>query len=170
MIYKLIGSLTLILTGGYVALTVSRFERRRMAVLDAYISLIYYIKGQIDCYALPIGDILLRADPELLAACLGVDGEVPADIPRRFLEGGAPLPALVRESRLYLGPECERLLMTFAGELGHTFRAEQVARCDHYIAALGEERRRLCESLPARVRVSTALSLCAALGAAILLW
>ena len=56
--YKIIGGLLILGTGGYIALAVNRFERRRLRVLDAYISLLYYIKGQIDCYALPVGDIL----------------------------------------------------------------------------------------------------------------
>ena len=119
-------------------------------------------------------DIMARADPALVLACLGQSERGATEdlthvIPS-LLATGEPVAALVRESRLYLEPECERLLVTFAGELGYTHRAEQVARCDHYIQALGEERRRLADALPARVRVSSTLCLCCALGAAILLW
>ena len=169
--YKIIGGLLILGTGGYIALAVNRFERRRLRVLDAYISLLYYIKGQIDCYALPVGDILSRADPTLLAACLGLDqGHIEADT-FSCLEGtDAPLPCMVEESRLYLEPETERLLRTFSGELGHTFRAEQVSRCVYYISALTEERRKLFDTLPARLRVSSVLCLCCSLGATVLLW
>ncbi len=174
MILKLLGGVILLLAGGYVSLAVGRFERRRLRVLDGYIALIYYIKGQIDCYALPVRDILARADPALIAACLGLDvplGEQgSAPLADALARETAPLPALLRESRLYLEPETERLLHTFSGELGRTHRTEQVARCDHYITALGEERRRLAEALPARLRVTGTLLLTTALGAAILLW
>ena len=71
MILKIIGSGILLLAGGYISLAIAAFERRRLWVLDGYISLIYYIKGQIDCYALPMTDILAQADPVVLAACLG---------------------------------------------------------------------------------------------------
>ncbi len=172
MIYKAIGCLVLLLAGGYVSLAVNRFERRRLSVLDGYLSLIYYIKGQIECYALPIRDILARADPAVVAECLGLDPgtEMTTLIPTLLASEAPPLSHLVEDSRLYLEPETERLLATFSGELGHTFRADQVLRCEHYITALGEERRRLADSLPTRLRVSTTLSLCCAVGAAILLW
>ena len=160
MIYKMIGTLLLILTGGYLSCTVSRFERRRLGVLDGYISLLYYIKGQIDCYAMPISDILARADPALIAACLGV----------ATADSVPPLPALVQESRLYLEPECERLLTTFTGELGTTHRAEQVARCDYYIQALTRERGKLADALPARLRTCSTLCICCAVAAAVMLW
>ncbi len=170
MLLKLIGSLLLLAAGGYISLSVHRFERRRLTVLDGYIALIYYIKGQIDCYAMPLTDILTRADPALLADCLGeAPDRMPALLPAVWAED-APMPALLQRSRLYLAPESERLLTAFSGELGTTRRAEQVARCDHYIAVLGEERRRLYETLPARLRTAGTLGICATLAATILLW
>lgn len=165
MIYKVIGCIVLLIAGGYVSLAVVRFERRRLRVLDGYISLIYYIKGQIDCYAMPLVDILAHADPALIAACLGLESEstLPA-LP------STPLPTMVQESRLYLEPESERLLTTFTGELGSALRGEQVARCEYYIQALTEERRKLSDTLPARLRVSCVLCMCCATLAAILFW
>ena len=168
MIYKLVGSLVLLLAGGYISLAMAHFERRRLRVLDGYISLIYYIKGQIDCYAMPLSDILARADPAVIAACLGLEPTDP--LPAPSPDGEPPLPAMVRESRLYLEPESERLLTTLTGELGATYRAEQVARCDYYVAALTEERRKLNDTLPARLRATCTLCICCAIGAAVLLW
>ena len=164
MLFKIVGSVFLLLAGGYVSVSVRRFERCRLRVLDGYVSLLYFIKGQIDCYAMPLQEIMARADPRMVADCLGLEpwGEE--------LRGGVTLPAMISESRLYLEPECERLLMTFTGELGSVFRAEQVTRCDFYIQALTEERRKLCEAIPARMRTVSTLCLCCALGAAVLLW
>ncbi len=170
--WKLMGSLLLFFAGGYLALSVSRFERRRISVLDGYLSLLYHIKGQIDCYAMPLRDILMGVDPLLLASCLGSDApdEASALLPALFESGESPLTGLVRESRAYLVPESERLLLSFARELGGTHRVDQVARCEHYIQLLCEERRRLLESLPARMRVGATLCLCAAAGVAVVLW
>ena len=168
MICKLIGSLILLFAGGYISVAITRFERRRLRVLDGYISLIYYIKGQIECYAMPLSDILASADPSILAACLGVDMTTP--LPVAPLSEERPLTAMVQESRLYLEPEAERLLTTLTGELGSTYRAEQVTRCDHYLTALTEERRKLGDTLPARLRATCTLCLCCAIGAAVLLW
>ena len=168
MIFKLMGSLVLLLAGGYVSLSITRFEKRRLRVLDGYISLIYYIKGQIDCYAMPLSDILASADPAVLAACLGLDGQTNLRPP--VLTADRPIIAMVEESRLYLEPEVERLLTTLTGELGSTYRTEQVARCDHYLSALTQERRKLGDSLPARLRAVCTLCLCSAVVAALLLW
>ena len=168
MICKLVGSLILLFAGGYVSVAITRFERRRLRVLDGYISLIYYIKGQIDCYAMPLPAIMASADPAVLAACLGLDMTTP--LPTAPFAAERPLSAMVRESRLYLEPEAERLLTTLTGELGATYRAEQVARCDHYLEALTEERRRLGDTLPARLRATCTLCLCCAVCAAVLLW
>ena len=170
MIYKMIGSMVLVLASGYVALSVRRFEYRRLRVLDGYISLIYYIKGQIDCYAMPLSEILARVDPGILADCLGLDRTPAYPFRTENLGGEPPLPAMVQESRLYLQPESERLLSSFAGELGSVYRAEQVARCDYYIGALTEERRKLYDTMPARLRTCSTLCLCCAIGAAVLLW
>ena len=165
MICKILGSLVLLFAGGYISVAIARFERRRLRVLDGYISLIYYVKGQIDCYAMPLSDILASADPAVIAACLGLDLTTPLTQPTDI-----PLTAMVRESHLYLEPEAERLLTTLTGELGSTYRAEQVARCDHYLTALTEERKKLSDTLPARLRATCTLCLCCALGAAVLLW
>lgn len=166
MLYKLLGAGLILLVGGYASLAMNRMERRRLEVLDAYISLLRYIKGQINCYAMPVREILAAADPSLLWVCLG-EGfrRLPTEEP-----SVQSLSDMIGAARLYMEPETERLLNNFSSELGHTFRAEQVTRCDDYIQALGEERRKLAEAAPMRVRVNSALSLCTALGLVILLW
>lgn len=171
MILKICGGLLLLVAGGYLSVAVSRFERRRLAVLDGYISLLLYIRGQIDCYATPIEEILRRADPTLVSVCLGESRRRwEDDRPRGCVGWEQPLPSLIHESHAYLEPEVERLLRAFSGELGHTSRTEQVTRCTYYIDALTEERGRLCEALPGRARTSGTLCLCTALAIAILLW
>lgn len=167
MIGKLLGSLLLIGAGGYVALALARYERKRVSVLDGYLSLLHFIRGQIDCFAMPIGQILADADPTILAACRGQGYAASASGAGRSVPS---LPLLLRESRGYLGPESERLLAGFAHELGHTHREEQVRRCDYYLSALGEQRARLADTLSARIRTGGALCLSFALAVAVLLW
>lgn len=163
MLYKWIGAGILLLMGGYASVTMNRMEQKRLEVLDSFISLLRYIKGQINCYAMPVSDILATADPMLLAACTGESRQDASLVP-------ASLPAMIKDAHLYLEPESERLLYNFSAELGHTYRGEQVTRCEDYISALGEERRRLADITPARLRMNSMLSFCAAFGMAILLW
>ncbi len=167
MLYKILGVVILLVAGGYVSVGITRVERRRLGVLDSYISLLFYIKGQIGCFAMPMKDILANADPHLLAGCMGYprlprDATVVVDAPA--------LPDMIRDSRDYLEPETERLLTAFSSELGHTYREEQVARCEHYIEMLGEERARLAEAVPGRIRTNSVMCLCCILGVAVLLW
>ncbi|MBQ9780726.1 MAG: hypothetical protein IJW00_07250 [Clostridia bacterium] len=166
MLFKWLGAGLILLVGGYASLAMGRMERRRLDVLDGYIALLRYIKGQINCYAMPVEDIISAADPSLLSACLGErrhNREVDSSI-------ALTLPDMVRSARLYMEPETERLLCNFISELGQTFRTEQVMRCEDYIQALGAERQKLSETAPARTRISSVLSLCTALGLVILLW
>ena len=85
-------------------------------------------------------------------------------------EEPANLTTMIQKSRLYLRPESERLLTTMTGELGTTYRAEQVRRCEYYLSALTEERRKLYDTLPTRLRTICTLCLCCAVGTAVLLW
>ena len=169
MSVRLVGCILLILAGGYLAVTLSRAERRRIRVLDGFLSLLCYIKGQIDCYAMPVQEILARVDRSVLAACRGFSEEEAC----RLAHAIAPVdsvPDLVRESKGYLESESERLLMSFSAELGSTFREEQVKRCEYYMEALEEERSKLADAMPSRIRVNSVLCVCGALGLLILLW
>lgn len=169
LLYKCLGTVFLLFAGGYLSVFFNRMERKRLLVLDGYIALVRYIKGQIDCYAMPMDDIMSTADPTLLEACIG-RGRSYGGFATEEMTVWRRLPDMIEESRLYLEPESERLLRLFASELGQTYRAEQVMRCEHYIQALTSERRKLADTAPLRVRMNSALCLCCALGVAVLLW
>ena len=155
---KLLGSLLIALAGGGISLSFCRFERKRLIVLDAYISLLFYIKGQIDCYSRPLSDILLGADTLLIESC-GYRGGVPLS-----------LQEMLPHSKIYLESESLRLLLAFADEFGSTYKQEQLRRCDYYIEALLERRRLLCDEIPSRSRVGSALWMCASFALMIILW
>lgn len=155
--FKLIGCVLILASGTGFALTASRYEKRRLSVLEAWIDLIFYIRTQIDCYLMPIGEILQTADRTLLRGCMGGPNEV-------------ELSVLLKRSAIYLGEEANRLLNSFVKEIGSSYREEQVKRCDYYLTALRGIREKQLEELPARVRVCTAISLCVSFGIAILLW
>ena len=141
----------------YSALRTTRAERARLALLDAWIALLYYVRGQIDCFSLPMDEILCRADKSLLAE-LGHTG------------GQARLSVLLERTALRLDKDTRRTLEVFLRELGSTYREEQVRRCDHYLGQLQAGRERLAAQLPARIKLCVTLHFCLALGAAVLLW
>ena len=156
-ILKLLGVALILSAGGFAAVCAIRYEKRRIAVLDGWIDLILYIRTQIDCYLMPIGEILAVADPSLLRSVL-------CNSPR------PDLTALYHTSQFYLDNESKRLVCTLIRELGTSYREEQLRRCDYYTSVLRRIRDKRQEELPARVRVTVALCLTAAAAAAILLW
>ncbi len=154
---KLLGAVLILAVGGFAAYSTARYEKKRLSVLDGWIDLIVYIRAQIDCYLMPMDEILQNGDHTLLDACMSPTNATDLD-------------AILRASSLYLDGEVKRLLEHFVRETGSTFREEQLRRCDYYVSALRTQRERLAAELPARRRLSTALCLCIAIGTAILLW
>ena len=154
---KLLGGLLILGAGGLSALTLVRFERKRLTVLDGWLDLLLYVRGQIDCYLMPLDDILASADQVLLQAC-GAETRITS------------LPALFKLSSIYLDIESRRLLSSFVREIGSTYREEQLKRCDYYLEALRARREKIAAELPARMKMGVTVSLCTAIGIAILLW
>lgn len=157
MIIKLIGSATMAVASVIMALSYRRFQWRKLDTLDGFSALIFYIKGQIDCYSRPRGDILSSLPPEIFHAL---------NCPR----GASTLEELVEASRIYLDEEPLRLMTTFCSEFGSTFRQEQLRRCDHYISMLAEERRTVAAEVNAKSRAGSAMWICAMIGVLILIW
>ncbi len=157
MLIKLLGSGALALASVIMALSYRHYQWRKLDTIDGFIALIFYIKGQIDCYSRPRSEILGSLPPEIFHAC-------------NCPHGASTLEEMIEASRIYLDDEPLRLLKTFAGEFGSTFRQEQLRRCDHYISALGEQRRIVSAEVDSRSRAGSALWICAGLGIIILLW
>lgn len=154
---KWIGSACILFAGGTAAYYATRFEKQRLSVLDSWIDLLFYIRGQIDCYLTPIDEILASADKTLLHACM------------RSVQKPT-LPSLLRASSLWLTPESQRLLDSMAREMGTSYREEQVKRCDYYMELLRVQREKIAKELPGRVKLCITLCLCSSIGIAILFW
>ncbi len=154
---KLVGAVLIGLSGVIMSISYRRFQLRKLNTVDGFISLFFYIKGQIDCFSRPRSDILSSLPAEVFCAC---------NCPR----GAETLEELVEASRIYLDEETLRLVSSFAAEFGSTFKDEQLRRCDYYISAVSEERRRVYAAVTARSRAGGALWIFACLGLVILLW
>ena len=157
MVIKLIGCGAVALASVIMAISYRRFFWRKLDTIDGFIALLFYIKGQIDCYSRPRSDILSTLPPEIFHAC-------------NCPQGATTLEELVDASRIYLDDEPTRLLGAFCAEFGSTVREEQLRRCDHYIAALSEQRRMIASAVESKSRAGSALWICAGLAAVILFW
>lgn len=154
---KLIGAVLIGMSGVIMSISYRRFQLRKLTTVDGFISLLFYIKGQVDCFSRPRSDILATLPAEVFCAC-------------NCPHGAETLEELVEASRIYLDDETLRLVSSFVSEFGSTFKDEQLRRCDHYIGALGEERRRVFASVNTRGRAFGSIWIFACLGLVILLW
>ena len=155
--FKIVGAILLLASGTGLAIGAVRFERARLGVHDALISLIFFIKGRIDCYAMPVEQIMLEMDKSILADCR-CPGQVDS------------IEALLPHVKSYLDPETYRVLQSFGAGLGSGFRDEQIKRCDYYIELLRDKRMQLESNLAARARTNGVIWILCAVGAVILLW
>lgn len=158
LFFKILGSVMVLCSGAGAAFFSVRYEGARLRTLDAWIDLILFIRGQIDCYLMPLDEILRKADTAL-----------PEGSP--FGHAGAQsLDALLHQSKIYLSTDTHRLLSSFVREIGSSYREDQLKQCDYYIQALRSQRQEVASQLPSRIKLSATLCLCLALGTAILLW
>lgn len=154
---KMLGGTMVIGAGSIAACYLASYEKKKLTVLDAWIDLIFHIRGQIDCYLMPLDEILACADAAILKGCM-------CRTPHPDLH------TLFRASSPYLAEESKRLIGSFTKEIGGSYREEQLKRCDYYINALRTIRQKLAEDLPSRIKMTVCLCICASIGAAILLW
>ena len=154
---KIAGAILLLASGTGLALGASRFARNRLLVYDGLISLLFFIKGRIDCYAMPVQEILRTMDKGILADCR-CPGEIDS------------IDELLLHVKPYISPETFRVLRTFGQGLGGGFRDEQIKWCDYYIELLRQERMQLEGELPVRAKTNGMIWILCAVGAVILLW
>lgn len=154
---KFLGALLIFSVGIFAAFVSVQYEKKRLSVVDGWIDLILYIRGQIDCYLMPLNDILSGGDRALFEACMSPSN-------------AADLPAILSASQIYLDGDSKRTLEGFVREIGTGYREEQLKRCDFFISSLRSQRERIAAALPLRVRLCSTLCICLSLATAILLW
>ena len=154
---KILGALLILSVGVFAAFVSVQYEKKRLSVVDGWIDLILYIRGQIDCYLMPLGELLSGSDRALFEACMSPSN-------------AADLPAILGASQIYLDGDAKRTLESFVREIGAGYREEQLKRCDFFVASLRTQRDRIAAELPLRIRLCATLCICIALATAILLW
>lgn len=157
MIYKMAGALILSLSGILCAAFLNRRAEARLREISGWIALLRFCKLQVECFSLPMGEILARSNRETLASC-GYVGEI---APKSFED-------LFRASVLH-DAEAEGIVRGFCEEFGRGYREEQMRGCDYYLSQLEARREVLAKKLPAQKKMNATLSVCAALAVVLLL-
>ncbi len=155
--FKIVGALLLAVSGTWGAYTMNQRAAHTLKQAEGWLSLLRFIRTQVDCFALPIPQILSRVDHARLLCC-GYEGQTP---PRSLEE--LFLRCTIRDG------EVERIAKSFVGEFGKGYREEQLRSCEYYCELLAARRDALAAQLPARRRVTSTLWISGALAVVILL-
>ena len=113
------------------------YERARYKQAEGFLSLLQYIRLQVECFALPLPQILENADSKLRKDC-------------RLPRGAKDLTSLLRGCTLLLPEDFCQTLYDFSAALGTAYREEQLRSCEYYIARLTPLCKEMRRELPRR--------------------
>ena len=115
--YTVIGSVIIAWCGIESAKRLNREIQRDIRIVDAYLSLLRYIRTQIDLYALPIGEIFEKCDKAMLFSCGWKGEELPKDFRELFLCGN------IRDKMT------KEIISEFCADFGRNYREEELKKC-----------------------------------------
>ncbi len=157
MAIRILGAAILSLCGVLFAAHLNRRAENRLGETEGWIALLRFVKGQVECFSLPMGDILARCDAGLLRDC----GYGATLAPKSF--------SGMIEASSFCDRDCERIARAFAEDFGRGYREEEARGCDYYLAQLESHKEMLSKKLPAQKKMNATLSICAALALVLLL-
>lgn len=157
ILYKIIGSASIFLSAMIFAIQSQQYEKMKIKQAEAFIILIKFIKKQIDCFCLPIYEIISKSDQTVLKNC----GFKYCDINNMPIDSSFEW--ILNNCWLYIDQEAIELIKKFSSELGKSYREDQLKSCDYYASELMEYKNRLISDLPKKRKIKTALCVCSSL-------
>lgn len=154
---KIAGALFLFLSGTLLASHLNGELARRRTQAAAIEEWLRFVRGQIDCFAMPISDILLISGRETLCEC-GYFADV---MPNDFFE-------FLESAEIYDG-DIEEALRELGASFGGCYREEQLRACERCIEAVSQRRQEMSAEIPKKKKLNATLCVSAALAVAILL-
>ena len=154
---RLAGAVLLTLSGAFGARMINASVSMSLAQTEGIISFIRFARVKIECFSLPVGEIIALCGEKALSKC-GYEKKTP---PKSLSELVGSLRVSDREAY--------KIFCDFASEFGRGYRQDQIKACDYYLALLEEHRKALLVSLPLKKKRNGALCVCASLALAILL-
>ena len=156
MFLKLVGASVLLISGAAFSYSLRQSASEMLSQCDAWCSMLRYIKLQVDCFALPISQILSRCDKSLLYSCGYQYDDVPKDL-CELIDGVS-----------WYDSGTLSVVEGFTSEFGKGYREEQLRSCEYYCAQLESHRERLAREIPSKKRLYTTLCLSSAIALVIL--
>ncbi|MBE6599640.1 MAG: hypothetical protein E7640_00315 [Ruminococcaceae bacterium] len=156
MSYKLFGAALILAGGAFASVILNSRETQKDTQLSALISLLRFIRTQIDCYCVPVGEIFRRCDKKTLSEC---GCEITPEDFSAFLSSLSPP----------IDGETRDLLLSFSSRLGAGYKEDEVKNCDYHIDRLSDAYEEFKKRSKAQRRKNTVLCMTAAALAVILL-
>ena len=157
LFYSITGASMILLCGIELSRRLNRSAKQILDEADRYIVLLRYIRSQIDCFALPINEILKRADSALLKGCGWADGPPPTSLHILFNSSE------IKDEKI------KSVLTEFSEDFGKSYLEDQLRRCDHFLSLLEERRNIIAKELPSKKKLNSTLCISGALALIILL-
>lgn len=154
---RIMGAAVLLLSGMLLAAHLNAALVRQKHQVRAIEEWLRFVRGQIDCFSMPISDIFLQSGAQTLSECGYYSDVMPRD-----------LDEFLRSAEIYDGDIKEALTDLGAG-FGGCYREEQLKACDRCIEAVSKKREELSNEMPKRKKLNTTLCISASLAVAILL-
>ncbi len=155
--FKIVGALLLACSGIAVGAECNRTASAALRQNEAMMALLRIVRGQIECFSMPIGEILGSCEPELMEGCGYTETDTPRDL-GQMLSHAAVFDA-----------HTVSIVSQFASEFGRGYREDEVRACDYALSLLEERRAVLAAELPIRKKRNMTLCVCASLALALLL-
>ncbi len=157
---KLIGSAALFSSAAAWSAINKRRDSERLKRIDGQIRFVRFVRGRIDRYLSPIGEILRDCEGEIRECLLiGCENTDFCDI-----DG---LRAVLRTGRYY--SDGGAVIDSFLSSLGSSYRENEVAGCDICIKEMSEIYEKLSKELPRERKSRSVLGFCLAAAIVILL-
>ncbi len=115
-----------------------------------------HVKNMIECYSLPIGQILCRVDPSVLNACGYREKKPPCD-----------LAELIEKSEISDG-ETFDIFSAFAKDFGKGYRQDELLRCGAFLDRMRAREQKMYKELAKKKKVILTIAVCSALAVLIL--
>lgn len=142
--------------GGSVCYLLCKKADAALCRSSAWSSLVSFIGSQVECFALPIGQILSRADEALLRECGYTGKSHPTEL-KSFINN-----SVIEDGQTRTAAE------SFCAEFGRGYVDEQTARCKYYAGIFDERKRKLSEELPKKKKLYATLCITVSLAVIII--
>ena len=156
-ILRIIGALMIAFSGAFAAYSLNKSAKDTLSQTEYFISLVRFLRAQIECFSMSVPRALGRAPDEILSGC-GFSGEKRPQSIGELLDGCRVTDeAVMRDMR------------RLAYDIGKGYREEQLTLCDYCLSLLEGQRVRIAGQLPLKIKVNSVLSLAGAAAVVILL-